>query len=98
MKPRKVLIGPHEVEVQYIETLDDAGRFIADPNPVIQLHPKLNPKELALTTLHECIHGIFYFHRIDFSQTLDEERMVGLIESEVPELLRRNKSIFKDLV
>ena len=98
MKPKTVLIGPHAIEVHEVATLTDAvGQFLADPNPAIHISSKLSPKEKALTIFHECLHCLFYFHGIDFDKPVDEEHVVRMLESTVPELLRRNKAIFKEL-
>lgn len=98
MKAKKVMIGPHEVEVLYVTTLTDAvGLFNADPNPSIQINTRLSPKEMALTLFHECLHAIVYFQGIDFEKVNEEERIVRMFECEIPELLRRNKALFKEL-
>ncbi len=90
-KPKQILIGSHTVPVEYVKTLpDDSGQFMASPNPCIQINDRVKAGNLPSTIFHESLHALFYFHGCEFEKEANEEATVRVLETALPDMLKRN--------
>ncbi len=96
-RPISIKIGPHVVPVTYVKTMDEAGQYMATPNPSIQINDRIKDGGLVLTLWHETCHAGLDLYGIDFDKPPDEERVVRFMETVLPQLIRENK-IFRDWI
>jgi Zn-dependent peptidase ImmA (M78 family) len=92
MNIKSVVIGCHTIPVVFVKTKDYGQYSTQIPGPVIKINKDLNPRQAAMTLVHELIHAIG--DQYGFAET---EEQTKLLETAVCRFLIENQEVCKEI-